>query len=240
MCFSYLLATSILLSSVGSFASVEQNLKLDQEARIELQTSLMEKSMTVENILRDPDLSSAMDDETRDELILLSQDLMDASENPLVVKKPRKFKKIAVGVVQGVGVGIHTTVLLFLSPLMITTEFVSGLIIGESKKKSVRVAGEIATGAVALGDIYLMMSLVPGIFQLTVIGGFALVPGKLVCLNSPETNQKFCGKIAKVDHVLEDQLGDTSKNAGVSLNKKIKKLYKKIFSKKSQIAEKYE
>ena len=94
MCFSYLLATSILLSSVGSFASVEQNLKLDQEARIELQTSLMERSMTVENILRDPELSAAMDNETRDELMLLSEDLMDASENPLVVKNLVSLKKL--------------------------------------------------------------------------------------------------------------------------------------------------
>lgn len=234
---SCILATSILLSSLSSFASVEQNLKLDQAARIELQTSLMEKSMTVENILRDPELSAAMDEETRDELTLLSQDLMDASENPLAVKKPRKFKKIAIGVVQGVGVGIHTTVLLFFSPIMVTTEFVSGLIIGESKKKSVRVAGEVATGAVALTDIYVMMSLVPGLFQLAVIGGFALVPEKLVCLNYPESNQKFCGKIAKVDHVLEDQLSESSNNAGVSMNKKIKKLYKKVFSKKNKIAE---
>jgi hypothetical protein len=206
---------------------------MDQASRIELETSFYNQSVTVENILRDPELSASMDDDTREELELLSQDLMDASENPSVIKKPRKFKKIAVGVVQGVGVGIHTTVLILFSPLVTTTEFVSGLIIGESKNETTRAVGDLATGAVALGEISLLMSYVPGFFPLAVLGGVAMLPGKLVCFNRPETNQKFCGKIAKVDHVFEDQLSDASKNAGLSLNKKIKKLTKKIFQRKT-------
>jgi hypothetical protein len=237
---SCLLATSIFLSSTSSFASVEKKLNLDEASRIELQTSFYNQAVTVENILRDSELSASMDDDTREELELLSQDLLDASENPSVIKKPRKFKKIAVGVVQGVGVGIHTTVLFLFSPLIMTTEFVSGLVIGESKNKAIHTVGEVATGAVALGDIYLLMSLVPGFFPLAVIGGFAMLPGKLVCFNRPETNQKFCGKIAKVDHVLKDQLGASSNNAGVSINKKIKKIRRKIFTGKDQTAESLE
>lgn len=232
-----ILAASILLGSMSSFGSTMSNLKLDQSTKFELQNSLLEKSIVVENILRDPELGRSIDIETREELIQLSQDLMDASENPEAVRKPRKFKRIALGIVQGVGVGIHSTVLLLMSPVAATTEFVAALVIGESKSKVVRAAGDVARGVTFLADINLYMNFIPGVFQIAVITGFAMVPGKLICLNNPEGNQQFCGKIAKVDHVLEDQLMEKSTNAGVSLNKKIKKLYRKLFKRNAPVAE---